>query len=78
MPTGAQVPERTVYPPLLQIIREKGGSEVLYDAVPDIEFDFLGQRWLSVEIGDASVASLPVFSSTFGANSRVELRMVYS
>jgi hypothetical protein len=61
----AQVTERTFYPPLLQIIREKGGtgvSEVAYNSVPDIEFTFIGRRWLlSVKIGDTSVTRLSAF-----------------
>lgn len=51
------VTERTFYPALLRIISEKGGSgvaEVQYDSVPDIEFSFLGRRWLlSVKIGES-------------------------
>lgn len=52
-----RVTERTFYPALLKIISEKGGSgvtEVQYDTVPDIEFDFLGYRWLlSVKLGES-------------------------
>ncbi len=51
------VTERTFYPALLKIISEKGGSgvtEVQYDGVPDIEFDFLDHRWLlSVKLGES-------------------------
>jgi hypothetical protein len=61
----AQVTERTFYPPLLQIIREKGGtgvSEVSHNSVPDIEFNYIGQRWLlSVKIGEAPATRLSAF-----------------
>ena len=63
--SNAQVTERTFYPPLLQIIKEKGGSgvsEVSYNSVPDIEFDFIGQRWLlSVKIGENPATRLSAF-----------------
>ena len=53
----AQVSERTFYPALLKVISEKGGSgvtEIQYNSVPDIEFDYIGQRWLlSVKIGES-------------------------
>jgi hypothetical protein len=52
----AGVTERTFYAPLLDIIRESGGSgvqEVQYNSAPDIEFEFLDRRWLlSVKIGE--------------------------
>ena len=52
----ARVNERTFYPALLDIIREKGGTgvqEVTYNSVPDIQFTFLGEPWLlSVKVGE--------------------------
>jgi type I restriction-modification system DNA methylase subunit len=51
------VSERTFYPALLEVIRQKGGAgvqEVEYNSVPDIQFEFLGRPWLlSVKIGES-------------------------
>jgi tRNA1(Val) A37 N6-methylase TrmN6 len=53
---SGQVSERSFYPGLLDVIREKGGSgvqEVQYNSVPDIQFDMLGGPWLlSVKLGE--------------------------
>src|SRR5262249_16624069 len=55
MPRTAQVTERTFYPPLMDIIRERGGqsvSEVQYNSFPDIQFEMLGETCLlPVKIG---------------------------
>ena len=52
----AQVTERTLYPAIIEVLNEMGGSgvsEVKYESQPDIVFDLLGYRWLlSVKIGD--------------------------
>lgn len=59
------VTERTFYPAILEVIREKGGSgvqEIQYDSVPDIVFDFLGYSWiLSVKIGESISAMKDAF-----------------
>lgn len=56
VPETGRVNERTFYPALLDIIKEKGGSgvqEVAYKSVPDIHFKFGGNPWLlSVKIGE--------------------------
>jgi predicted RNA methylase len=60
-----RVNERTFYPALLELIREKGGTgvqEVTYNSVPDIQFSFLNQEWLlSVKLGE----TLAVVKSAF-------------
>ncbi len=53
---SGHVAERSFYPGLLEVIREKGGSgvqEVQYNSVPDIQFEMLGGPWLlSVKLGE--------------------------
>ncbi|MBM3471737.1 MAG: SAM-dependent DNA methyltransferase [Armatimonadetes bacterium] len=50
------ITERTLYDPLMQAIRQAGGSgvqEVRFNSEPDIVFDLCGHRWLlSVKIGE--------------------------
>ncbi len=52
----AQVTERSFYPALMDVIRDRGGSavsEVHYVSQPDIIFDLLGRKWLlAVKIGE--------------------------
>ena len=53
-----RVSERTFYPPIIDIIHNKGGqgiSEVQYNSVPDIVFELKDYSWiLSVKIGEDS------------------------
>lgn len=55
MPTP-RVSERTFYPPLMEVIRLRGGQsvqEIQFNSVPDILFELGGHSWLlSVKIGD--------------------------
>nr|MDO8100094.1 N-6 DNA methylase [Candidatus Njordarchaeota archaeon] len=59
------VTERTLYPVLMQIIRERGGtsvSEVRYNSEPDIVFDFEDRKWImSVKIGETT----PILKQAF-------------
>ncbi len=59
------VTERTYYPPLMDVIRQRGGqsvSEVSYNSFPDIQFELLGETWLlPVKIGQ----SLEILKSAF-------------
>jgi hypothetical protein len=61
----AQVTERSFYPPLINCIKEQGGSgvsEVCYNSVPDIVFNLLNRDWLlSVKIGE----DVPTLKSAF-------------
>jgi len=51
-----RVTERTFYPALMEVIREKGGQgvqEVQFNSVPDILFELAGSPWLlSVKVGE--------------------------
>ena len=52
-----KVSERTFYPPLIEVIRLRGGQgvqEVQFNSVPDILFELGGHPWLlSVKIGES-------------------------
>ena len=61
----AQVTERTLYPPLMNVIKQLGGtsvSEVNFNSQPDIVFEKNGISWiLSVKIGE----TIPILKSAF-------------
>lgn len=58
MSKGSRITERTLYPYIMEIIREFGGSgvtEVRYNSEPDIVFNLEGHQWLmSVKIGETT------------------------
>lgn len=60
-----RITERTLYPALMQIIKERGGtsvSEVNFNSEPDIVFDFQDRKWImSVKIGETT----PILKGAF-------------
>jgi len=60
-----KITERTLYPILMQIIKERGGtgvSEVKFNSEPDIVFEFLDRKWImGVKIGE----NIPTLKQAF-------------
>ena len=60
-----EITERSLYPILIQVIKEHGGtgvSEIKFNSEPDIVFDYQERKWLlSVKIGE----TIPVLKQAF-------------
>jgi len=60
-----KITERTLYPILIQIIKDHGGtgiSEVKFDSEPDILFEFQDRKWImGVKIGE----TIPILKQAF-------------
>lgn len=58
MSKKGKITERTLYPHIIEIIKQFGGSgitEVQYNSEPDVVFNFKGYQWLmSVKIGEST------------------------
>jgi hypothetical protein len=62
---AAKITERTLYGPLMDIIRERGGtgvSEVSFNSEPDIVFTYLEREWIcGVKIGETNTVLKQAF-----------------